>query len=275
MHTESSHGRSVSLSDFGDMNRRLSTAEKFGKSNIKTNLAADLDRDFISASTPRLKRSDMPERPRSTFLDRYAKPSPPFQRPQNPVAKMMDKDSAKKPGVSTVPRSFKDSTQLFHDLGISSVPERHQHKDTPARNQSFRLPDMTGIHSLIDTSPRITNQKRSPLPHIPLESVPIPQNEKGKAKIGVYLFQISFLVFELCRTRSILLLLKKVIRKPVFVISKMNSDVRSLCTKLSERRQMKVKPICTVGLQEIRDSVASKTLTKPLSDRRHLTPKIE
>lgn len=188
MHTESSHGRSASLSDFGDMNKRFPTAEKFGKSNLKTDLNADLDRDFKSASTPRLKSSDMPERPRSTFLDRYAKPSPPFQRPQNPVAKMMENDSAKKTGASTLPRSFKDSTQLLNDLGISSLPERHQNRDNPARHQSFRLPDMTGIHSLIDTPPRLSGQKRSPLHHIPLESVPVPQNEKGKATAVLCLF---------------------------------------------------------------------------------------
>ena len=188
MHTESSHGRSASISDFGDMNRQLSAAEKLAKANIKVNLAADLDRNFSSASTPRLKRSDMPERPRSAFFDRYAKPSPPFQRPQNPVARTMEKDSSKKPGVSTIPRSYKDSTQLLNDLGISSIPERGQSKETPARNQSFRLPDMTGIHSLIDTTPRVTNQKRSSLRHIPLESVPIPKNEQGEANVCIDLF---------------------------------------------------------------------------------------
>src|SRR5579862_574101 len=155
MHTQSSHSRSASLSDFGDVNRRLSTADNFTKYNLKSDLLTDLDRDFKSASTPRMRRSDVPERPRSAFLDRYAKPSPPFQRPRNPVAKTMEKDSPKKPGPSTIPRSFKDSTQLFNDLGISTLPDRRRAIDTSARNQSFRLPDMTDIHSLIDTTPRL------------------------------------------------------------------------------------------------------------------------
>lgn len=92
----------------------------------------------------------------------------------------MEKDSPKKPGTYTIPRSFKDSTQLLNDLGISALPDRHRATDTSGRNQSFRLPDMTDIHSLIDTTPRLTGRKRSPLNHTPLESVPIPQNEKGQ-----------------------------------------------------------------------------------------------
>jgi hypothetical protein len=158
------------------MNKRpFSPIEKFGKSNLKEKLAADLDRELKTASTPRVRESKFPDRPRSAFVDRYAKPSPPFRRPGNPVARTMEKEYTK-PAASTIPRSFKDTAQLFDELGITTT---NHDRETPARNQSFRLPDMTGIQSLIDSSPNTAHLRRSSPKHYPISSVPIPQDEKG------------------------------------------------------------------------------------------------
>jgi hypothetical protein len=132
-----------------------------------------------TASTPRQKQ--LPERPRSAFIDRYAKPSPPFQRPRNPVAKTMEKEYQSKPAVSTLPRSFKDSTQLFNDLGITTNTTKVNHKvhDTPTRNNSFRLPDMTGIQSLINTTPKANPRIPSSPRYFPVKSIPVPKDEEG------------------------------------------------------------------------------------------------
>jgi hypothetical protein len=161
------------------MNRRFSPIEKF-KSSLKKDLDLGMDRDMKS-STPRTHaKNDLPERPRSAFVDRYSKPSPPFQRPRNPVGRTIEKEIASKP-ASTLPRSFKDSTQLWKDLGITTAPQPHHDRDTPLRNQSFRLPDMTGIQSLIDTTPKLPHTKRPVPKHIPIESVPFPAEEQGSS----------------------------------------------------------------------------------------------
>lgn len=181
MHSPSFHGRSVSLSDFGggDIKRPFSPIEKYGKHGLR-NLPANLDRELKTASTPGVKQQ-LPERPRSAFVERSAKPSPPFQRPRNPVGRTIERDYATKPATSTLPRSFKDSTQLFNDLGITNTANLNpKGRETPTRNHSFRLPDMTGIHSLINTTPKV-NHRNPPSPkHFPIGSIPIPQEEEGK-----------------------------------------------------------------------------------------------
>jgi hypothetical protein len=138
------------------MNRRFSPIEKFTKKN------------------------EIRERPRSAFADRYIKPSPPFQRPRNPVGRTIENERTPKL-ASTMPRSFKDSTQLFEELGITTAAAKSSRLDRemPKRDQSFRLPDMTGIQSLIDTTPKVGYSKRTSQKHIPIESVPLPQEEKG------------------------------------------------------------------------------------------------
>lgn len=126
-------------------------------------------------------KQQLPERPRSAFVDRYTKPSPPFQRPRNPVGKTMEEDYVPRPTGATLPRSFKDSTQLFNDLGITNTGKINQREgNTPTRNQSFRLPDMTGIHSLINTTPKVPNPRYPPEPkYVPIESIPVPKEEEG------------------------------------------------------------------------------------------------
>jgi hypothetical protein len=161
------------------MKPRFSPIERFGKTSLKNNLAADIDRELKSSSTPGLRGNlDLQERPRSAFADRYAKPSPPFKRPRNPVGKTIERQDAKA-AASTMPRSFKDSTQLFRDLGIDTADKHQVDRDTPTRNQSFRIPDMTGIHSLFDTTPKPPNQKRVSPKYVPITSVPLPDEEKG------------------------------------------------------------------------------------------------
>ena len=121
-------------------------------------------------------------------MDRYVKTSPPFARPRNPVGKTIENDSRKDPSA-TLPRSFKDTTQLFRDLGIGNLqhPESRERDATPKRNQSFRLPDITGIHSLIDTTPKPskdkTGKERSSYV-APLRSITIPEDEKGHHERG-------------------------------------------------------------------------------------------
>lgn len=181
LHSPSFHGRSASLSDFGgsDIKRPFSPIEKYGKGGLR-NLPSNLDRELKTASTPGVKQQ-LPERPRSAFVERSAKPSPPFQRPRNPVGRTIERDYATKPATSTLPRSFKDSTQLFNDLGITDTAKLNiKARETPTRNHSFRLPDMTGIHSLINTTPKVNNH-RNPAPpkHVPIESIPIPKEEEG------------------------------------------------------------------------------------------------
>lgn len=92
-----------------------------------------------------------------------------------------------KPAVSTLPRSFKDSTQLFNDLGIQTATEiKPNERHATTRNQSFRLPDMTGIQSLINTTPKATNTRIPPEPkYARLESIPVPEEEE----------RISFSIF--------------------------------------------------------------------------------
>jgi hypothetical protein len=93
----------------------------------------------------------------------------------------MEKEHQFKPAVSTLPRSFKDSTQLFNDLGITTNTTKvnHNDHDTPTRNNSFRLPDMTGIQSLINTTPK-ANPRVPPLPkYFPVKSIPVPKDEEG------------------------------------------------------------------------------------------------
>jgi hypothetical protein len=176
LRSPSSHARSASVSDFGDLKNRLSPINR-PRSRLRDNLA-DLDKGLKSTSTPREKQY-IPERPRSAFLDRYSKPSPPFRRPQNPVGETIDQEYASKPAASTLPRGFKDSTQLFADLGI---PTTNLHNDgrefTPTRHHSFRIPDMTGIQSLMETPGPIHGKKAAPR-HIPITSIPIPQEERG------------------------------------------------------------------------------------------------
>jgi hypothetical protein len=126
-------------------------------------------------------KQQLPEKPRSAFVDRYTKPSPPFQRPRNPVGKTMEEEYAPKPAGATLPRSFKDSTQLFNDLGIPNTGKTNQKQQTtPTRNQSFRLPDMTGIHSLINTTPNPPNPRNPSEPkYVSIESIPVPKEEEG------------------------------------------------------------------------------------------------
>jgi len=175
LRSPSSHARSASLSDFGDMKKRLSPIDR-QKSGLRN--LPDLDKELQTTSTPREKQK-IPERPRSAFLDRYAKPSPPFRRPQNPVGKTFDREYASKPAASTLPRAFKDTTQLFQDLGMPTTNLQKDGREfTPTRNQSFRIPDMTGIQSLMET-PRPAYGKKSSTRHIPITSIPIPQEEKG------------------------------------------------------------------------------------------------
>jgi hypothetical protein len=93
----------------------------------------------------------------------------------------MERDYQSKPTVSTLPRSFKDSTQLFNDLGITTNTTKvnHNDHDTPTRNNTFRLPDMTGIQSLINTTPK-ANPRIPPSPkHFPIKSIPVPKDEEG------------------------------------------------------------------------------------------------
>jgi len=176
LRSPSSHARSASLSDFGDMKKRFSPIQR-QKSRLRNNLP-NLDKELKTTSTPREKQQ-IPDRPRSAFLDRYAKPSPPFRRPQNPVGKTFDREYAAKPAASTLPRAFKDTTQLFEDLGIPTTNGRREEREyTPTRNQSFRIPDMTGIQSLMET-PGPGYAKRSSPRHVPITSIPLPQEEKG------------------------------------------------------------------------------------------------
>jgi hypothetical protein len=190
----SSHGRSVSLSDFGEMKRPFSPIEKYSKHGLR-NLPSDLDKELKTTSTPRIVgREQFPDRPRSAFVERYGEPRPPFQRPRNPVGKTIENESTTKPAVSTLPHSFKDTARLFNDLGIASSAEPNaKTTDTPTRNHSFRLPDMTGIHSLINTTPKLTKKKYSTAPpkyvH-PLNSLPVPQDEKGTKLCYFFLRQI-------------------------------------------------------------------------------------
>ena len=139
-----------------------------------------MEKELKTAAT---RSKHLPERPRSAFVDRYAKPNPPFQRPRNPVAKTMEKEHHSRLAVSTLPRSFKDSTQLFNDLGIAtdSLPINPNKHDIPTRNNSFRLPDMTGIQSLINTSPKVNPQISQPPKYFPIQSIPVPKEEEGKA----------------------------------------------------------------------------------------------
>ena len=178
LHSPSSHGRSVSISDFVDLKRPFSPVEKYGRPALKS-FHSDLDKELKSTSTPRTKQQ-LPERPRSAFVERYSRPSPPFQRPRNPVGKTIESECTNRPAASTLPRSFKDTAQLFTDLGIATnVKPSHKEREMPMRHQSFRLPDMTGIHSLINTTPKPSNQKLSASKYAPIESIPIPKEEKG------------------------------------------------------------------------------------------------
>jgi hypothetical protein len=163
------------------MHKRFSPIERQTKSRLP-NMPIDLK----TTSTPREKQS-MPERPRSAFMDRYVKPSPPFRRPGNPVGKTID--GLHRP--ATLPRGFKDSTQLFNELGIPTTgTQRVGREASPARNQSFRIPDMTGIHSLMD-SPRNLNEKPSSR-YLPIKSIPIPQEEKGICPYSRLLTRYNF-----------------------------------------------------------------------------------
>ena len=189
LHTASSHGRSVSISDFGDLERPFSPIEKYGKSGLK-NIPSDLEKDAKMVSTSRINQK-LPERPRSAFVERYSKPSPPFQRPQNPVGKTIEREEKNKPAASTLPRSFKDTAQLFTDLGIGTNAKPSQkERETLTRNQSFRLPDMTGIHSLINSSPKVSNTKIRATKYATIESIPIPKEEKGIR--AVYVIDIRY-----------------------------------------------------------------------------------
>jgi len=137
---------------------------------------------FKNAPTP--GKQQLPGRPRSALMDRYVKTSPRFARPGNPVGKTIENEHRKDHAATALPRSFKDTTQLFKDLGIGSLQDRHhgQREATPTRNQSFRLPDITGIQSLIETTPKpIKNKlgKESSSYVAPLSSIPISEDEKG------------------------------------------------------------------------------------------------
>jgi hypothetical protein len=180
LHSPSSHGRSTSLSDFGDLRRPFSPIEKFRKGGLK-NLPSDLDRELKSSSTPRV-RGGMPERPRSAFVERYVRPSPPFRRPGNPVAKTMEREYAQKqkPKASTLGRSFKGPEQLLEDLGLSDTAQINaRNRESPTRNQSFRIPDMTGIQSLMNTSPKPTGRASQAPKYVPIHSIPVPKEEEG------------------------------------------------------------------------------------------------
>jgi hypothetical protein len=184
LHSPSSRARTGSVSDFGEFRRPFSPIEKYGRSGLK-DLPSDLDNMFKHATTP--GKQQLPGRPRSALMDRYVKTSPPFARPGNPVGKTIENEHRKDCAATTLPRSFKDTTQLFKDLGIDTVQNRHQRQReaTPTRNQSFRLPDITGIQSLIDTTPKPTKHnlgKESSSYVAPLSSIPIPRDEKGNSE---------------------------------------------------------------------------------------------
>jgi hypothetical protein len=173
-----SQGRTASLSDFRGLKGDYSPKDKFRAMDRK-HLATETKTSF----TPPAKQL-LPPRPRSALVDRYAKPSPPFQRPRNPVAKTIENEYPTKPSASTLPRSFKDATQLFEDLGITgNVNSNHPDGDN-TKNQSFRLPDMTGIHSLINTTPKRPEGKRSK--YVPIKSIPVPKDEEGFALVRVF-----------------------------------------------------------------------------------------
>jgi len=208
LHSPSSHGRSVSLSDFGDMNKRFSPIERQTKSRFQ-NLPPDLAKELKTTSTPREKRS-IPERPRSAFVDRYVKPSPPFRRPMNPVGKTIEREH---PKPATLPRGFKDATQLYNHLGIQNTgTQRVDREASPARNQSFRIPDMTGIQSLMD-SPHNPIDKHSSSRYLPIQSIPFPEEEKGMSNISVVTDETLFPAFEHCRTRLMPLRTRKFISR--------------------------------------------------------------
>ena len=178
LHSTSSHGRSASLSDFGDLKRPFSPIEKFRKGGLR-DLPSDLDKELKSSSTARV-RDGLPERPRSAFVERYAKPSPPFRRPGNPVAKTMEREYAQKPKASTLARSFKGPEQLLEDLGLSDTAKINpRNRESPTRNQSFRIPDMTGIQSLMNASPKATARPSQAPKYVPIHSIPAPKEEEG------------------------------------------------------------------------------------------------
>lgn len=178
LHSPSSHGRSASLSDFGDLKRSFSPIEKFKKGALR-DLPSDLDKELKPSSTPRV-RMGHPQRPRSTFAERYANPSPPFRRPGNPVAKTMEREQAHKPAASTLPRSFKTADKLLEDLRLADAAALNpKSRETPTRNRSFRIPDMTGIQSLINTTPKATGGLSQAPKHLPIHSIPTPKEEEG------------------------------------------------------------------------------------------------
>jgi hypothetical protein len=180
LHSPSSHGRSASLSDFGDLKRPFSPIEKFRKGGLK-DLPSDLDRELKSSSTPRV-RGGLPERPRSAFVERYVRPSPPFRRPGNPVAKTMEREygQMQKPKASTLGRSFKGPEQLLEDLGLSDTARINaRNRESPTRNQSFRIPDMTGIQSLMNASPKPAGRASQAPKYVPIHSIPAPKEEEG------------------------------------------------------------------------------------------------
>jgi hypothetical protein len=142
-------------------------------------LPSDLDRELKSSSTPRA-RPGLLDRPRSAFVERYAKPSPPFRRPVNPVAKTMEREHAQKPAASTLPRSFKGADVLLEDLGLSNTAKiAAKNRETPNRNHSFRIPDMTGIQSLMNASPKPTGRQYQGSKYVPIHSIPAPKEEEG------------------------------------------------------------------------------------------------
>jgi len=166
------------LSDFGDLKRPFSPIENFRKRGLR-DLPSDLDKELKSFSTPR-PTTGLPERPRSAFVQRYSKPTPPFRRPGNPVAKTMEREHVQKPAASTLERPFKGTDALFEDLGLVDTAKINaKNRETPTRNQSFRIPDMTGIQSLMNSTPKATGRLSQPRKYIPIHSIPTPKEEEG------------------------------------------------------------------------------------------------
>jgi hypothetical protein len=99
----------------------------------------------------------------------------------------MEDEHRTKPSGFTLPRSFKDSTQLFNDLGITSntTKANQNTRETPTRNSSFRLPDMTGIQSLISTTPKTNFRNLAAPKYVSVRSIPVPKDEEGGPFYGI------------------------------------------------------------------------------------------
>jgi len=91
----------------------------------------------------------------------------------------MEREHVQKPAASTLPRSFKGTDALLEDLGLLDTAKINaKNRETPTRNQSFRIPDMTGIQSLMNSSPKATGRPSQAREYVPIHSIPAPKDEE-------------------------------------------------------------------------------------------------